>query len=69
METSDLYHKKHYKFGIFYHHKNNERLWVPKGDGGIGWTLNFANKWSYLVLAIFIGIFISLVVFAFSQKK
>ncbi|MDB5139023.1 MAG: hypothetical protein JWR12_939 [Mucilaginibacter sp.] len=68
MERSELYDRKHYKFGMFYHHKNNEKLWVPKGDG-LGWTLNFANKWSYFVLALLIGSVIAVTVLSSSQKS
>lgn len=68
MEELDLYNKKRYKLGIFYNNKNNEKLFVPKGIG-FGWTLNFANKWSYLILAGIIGVVISILIFALSQKS
>ncbi len=42
----------HYKFGIFYHHKTNPKIWVPKADG-LGWTLNFANKGATLSCLLF----------------
>lgn len=67
MSEPDLYDKKNYKYGMFYHHKNNEKLWVPKGDG-LGWTLNFANRWSYVVLALFIALSAGIVVFALTRK-
>jgi uncharacterized membrane protein len=68
MSEPNLYDKKNYKFGVFYHHKSNEKLWVPKGDG-LGWTLNFANKWSYLVLALILGSVVGIVIFAISVQK
>ena len=67
MEEPTNYDKKQYKFGILYHHKDNPKLFVPKGDG-LGWTLNFANKWSYLVLAIILGFAVAMVVIATSNQ-
>ena len=67
MEPSDQYEKKKYKFGIFYHHKDNPKIFVPKGSGGIGWTLNFANSWSYVILMLLVGIIIFIFAFAFTH--
>src|SRR5476651_966776 len=36
----------HYKYGIFYHNEKDNRIFIPREDGS-GWTLNFANYWSY----------------------
>lgn len=37
--------------GFFYCNKNDPSLLVPK-KFGIGWTVNFANKWSYIIIGI-----------------
>lgn len=41
---------ENYKWGFFYFNSTDTRFIVPKRIG-IGWTLNFANPYSYLVLA------------------
>jgi uncharacterized membrane protein len=40
-----------YKWGIFYFNRLDPRTIVPKRNIGMGWTLNFANPYSYLFLA------------------
>jgi len=67
MDPSDDHDRKRYKFGIFYHHKDNPKIFVPKGSGGIGWTLNFANRWSYVILLLTIAIFILGVAYGFTH--
>lgn len=37
--------------GIFYVNPDDPALFVPKRYG-IGWTLNFGNSWSWVVLAL-----------------
>ena len=50
-----------YKWGVFYFNPDDPRLFVPKRIIGTGWTLNFANPYSYLIItgiiafAIFMG--------------
>jgi len=45
--TDDQY----WKWGVFYCNKNDPSLLVPK-KFGIGWTVNFANKWCYILIGI-----------------
>lgn len=45
--TDDQY----WKWGVFYCNNNDPSLLVPK-KFGIGWTVNFANKWCYILIAI-----------------
>lgn len=47
--------------GILYSNINDSRVFVPKRNPAMGWTLNFANPLSYLILLaiIMILIFIS----------
>ncbi|MEK8198660.1 MULTISPECIES: DUF1648 domain-containing protein [Lysinibacillus] len=42
---------QYWKWGIFYCNKNDPSLLVQK-KYGIGWTVNFANKWSYFLIGI-----------------
>lgn len=39
-----------YKWGIFYYNPIDPRVWLPKRVPWFGWTLNFANWKSYLLL-------------------
>lgn len=50
-----------YKWGIFYYNPGDSRFIVPKRNRLMGWTLNFAHPFSYLVLLSIIafGIIIS----------
>src|SRR5215813_2203872 len=39
-----------WKLGVFYFNPEDPSLFVPKRSG-LGYTLNFANRWTWLVLA------------------
>lgn len=39
-----------WKLGIFYFNKKDKRIFLRKRIGYLGWTVNFANPFSYLVL-------------------
>ena len=39
-----------YKFSIFYFNPKDKRLIVPKQDRNRGWTLNFGNIFTYIIL-------------------
>jgi len=41
---------ENYKWGIFYYNPTDRRLFVPKRNKLLGWTLNFANPWAYMVI-------------------
>ena len=43
---------EYYKWGIFYYNKEDKRIFVPKRIAWAGWTINLANPYSYLVIAI-----------------
>ncbi|EHQ30189.1 hypothetical protein Mucpa_6131 [Mucilaginibacter paludis DSM 18603] len=51
MEDNTNKPKGYYKFGMFYYEENNKRLIVRSPNNR--YTLNFANKWSYAIEAIF----------------
>jgi uncharacterized membrane protein len=48
---------KYYKLGIFYYNPDDSRVLVPKRYGW-GWTFNFANYWSWLLMAIIVAMLI-----------
>lgn len=39
-----------YRGGIFYFNPNDKRIVLPKRNKMMGWTLNFANIYSYLII-------------------
>ncbi len=39
-----------YKWGIFYFNPKDQRIVVPKRSRMMGWTLNFGNIYSYLLI-------------------
>lgn len=48
--------------GIIYKNENDQRLWVPK-MAGLGYTLNFANRWAWPILLLIAGIPILFILF------
>jgi len=44
---------EHYKWGIFYFNPDDPRIILPKRNQWMGWTMNFANLWSYVILGTF----------------
>lgn len=46
--------------GIFYFNKKDKRLFLPKRIKFLGWTLNFANPYSYLFLIGIIALIVIL---------
>lgn len=63
MEKDD---ENHWKLGIFYYNKDDKRLFPPKRNQFLGWTVNFANPYS--VLAMF-SVIILLILIAEYIKK
>jgi uncharacterized membrane protein len=45
-----------YKWGIFYYDPDDSRVFVPKNIQWLGYTVNFGNPITYLVLATFIAL-------------
>jgi uncharacterized membrane protein len=56
---------EHYKWGIFYFNPEDTRIIVPKRAQWMGWTLNFANLWSYVILG---GFIVLAVIIGFSTR-
>lgn len=56
-ETLKQWHEdpSNWRWGIFYYNKADKRIFPPKRMRELGWTVNFANPYSYLG---FLGIFI-----------
>jgi uncharacterized membrane protein len=51
-----------YKWGLFYFNRNDGRVMVPKYRKGMGWTLNFGNFNSYLLI---FGVILVLLIFKY----
>ena len=51
-----------WKGGVFYFNRQDPSLFVPKRFG-IGYTINFANRWSWLVVAILVVLILAPFVF------
>jgi uncharacterized membrane protein len=59
-ETDGIQNDARWKAGMVYWNPDDPAIFVPKRVG-IGWTFNFANKWSWMVLiAIVVAILIPL---------
>jgi len=43
-----------YKWGIFYFNRKDSRILVPKRIRGMGWTLNFGNIYTYVLIILMI---------------
>jgi len=68
MKNRELYDQWHnnpsnWRMGVFYYNKQDKRLFPPKRLMGMGWTVNFANPYSYLTLLGIIILFIVIVKF------
>jgi uncharacterized membrane protein len=48
-----------WKLGLFYYNPKDPRLFLEKRSG-LGRTLNLASPWSWLVLAIIVGLVVAL---------
>lgn len=44
--------------GLFYVNASDKRLFVPKRTPGMGWTLNFGNPYTYIVIIAFVSLII-----------
>ncbi len=54
----------HWKWGIFYYNPDDKRLFPPKRNQWMGWTVNFANWKSVLALAAMIAFFLTVLFLA-----
>ena len=52
-----------WKYGVFYFNRDDPALFVPKRFGlNLGYTLNFANRWSWVVLVVSLFPVVALIV-------
>ena len=49
---------KNWKLGIFYFNAEDKRIFPPKRAEGLGWTINFANADSVLVMMTLIALIV-----------
>lgn len=49
-----------YKWGIFYYNPRDSRIFLPKRIPLMGFTLNFANPYSYLILIMLLAVILFL---------
>jgi len=54
-ETLEKWHndQNNWKLGIFYFNKDDKRIFPPKRNKYLGWTVNFANPISIITLVVF----------------
>lgn len=45
-----------YQWGLFYFNRLDKRIIVPKRLKMMGWTLNFANFYTYIILFLIVAI-------------
>lgn len=64
-ETLLRWHKdpSNWKWGMIYYNKEDKRLFPPKRIPIMGWTINFANKWSVVAMVVLILAIIGLMKF------
>jgi len=56
---SDINHKNRNNWkGIFYSNKKDYRIIVPKANPAMGWTLNFASPYTYVIIILIILILV-----------
>ncbi len=53
METNN---SEHWKFGIFYYNKDDKRIFCPKRVPMLGWTINFANPYSIIIISLIVAL-------------
>ncbi len=49
-EKNDAY----WKLGVFYYNKDDKRIFPPKRNPMLGWTINFANPYALIILTLFV---------------
>jgi len=61
-ELKEKWHEdpKNWILGFLYFNKSDHRIWVPKRNPYMGWTVNFASPYSYLILALIITLILIL---------
>ncbi|AYD46671.1 DUF5808 domain-containing protein [Arachidicoccus soli] len=59
-ETLEEWHNdtNNWKWGIFYFNKKDKRIFPPKRNPYLGWTVNFANPRSIIAMLALVGVMI-----------
>ncbi len=55
-----------WKWGTFYYDPADKRLWVPKRIPLMGWTINFAHRYAWLVVLLLTALIAAAIVKAVS---
>lgn len=55
----ELRNPDNYRFGVFYFNKKDKRVVVPKLDSYRGWTFNFGNILTYVIISALVLIFLA----------
>ena len=58
MKNTDNQQKSNNWIGVIYFNRKDSRVIVPKRVSGMGWTLNFANPYTYIIIIAIISIII-----------
>lgn len=58
MKKEENQQKTNNWIGVLYFNRKDSRVIVPKRISGMGWTLNFANPYTYIILIAIISIII-----------
>ena len=53
-----------YRYGIFYFNQLDDRIVVPRA---LGWTFNYAHRWSYVITVVFVVAILATVILAFAK--
>lgn len=60
-ETLNQWHEdpSNWRYGVLYYNKLDRRLFPPKRVKQFGWTINFANPFSYItVMGIILAVYV-----------
>lgn len=63
MEPFNRNHPENWYWGVFYNNPSDSSVWVPKRYG-IGYTLNYAHRVSWIISFIFLAVTVLIVVLA-----
>lgn len=58
MKTTNHQQKSNKWIGLVYFNRKDSRVITPKRIPGMGWTLNFANPYTYIIIIAIISIII-----------
>lgn len=63
MEPLNRSNPEKWYWGVFYNNTDDSAVWVPKRYG-LGYTLNYAHRSSWVISFIFLAVTISIITFA-----